>query len=184
MRNVDTRPASQNAEIFGVFALPVFKVHVKAARKHVYSSMLANFLGNFQLNDESSHIFWSLDLRRFHTDDCKVTRREGGGPRTHLKDLHLFSCMCCRKLSCKLSFFFFCFHCSGFISSSAQIGLWESLQQAFNQMWLPLAKPSSQPEDHTLIWQHLFILIHNLTSTSMISVILGGGVHGGEVCCA
>lgn len=28
-------------------------------------------------------------------------------------------------------------------------------------MRLPLAKVSSQPEEHTLTWQHLFILIHN-----------------------
>lgn len=57
MRNADTRPPSQNEAIFGVFALLVFNVQTKAAEKHIYSSILANFLVNFQLHDESLHIF-------------------------------------------------------------------------------------------------------------------------------
>lgn len=83
----------------------------KAARKHIYSSVLANFLVNFHLYDESSHIFlksWRPQVSHWRLQvwfSIKVTQREGGGARTYLKGLHLFLCMCCRKWSCKLSFF-------------------------------------------------------------------------------
>lgn len=155
MRNADMRPPLLNEAICGVFSLPIFKAHIKASSKHICSSILASFLVNFQLYEESSHIFEFLMCAGFALTTAGLIFHQGDpergrGAHTHLKDLHLFSCMCCRKSSCKLSFSFF-LPFSGFISSSAQIGLWESLQQAFNQMWLPLAKPSSQPEEHTLI---------------------------------
>lgn len=60
MRNADTRPPSQNEAIFGVFALLVFNVQTKAAKKHIYSSILANFLVNFQLYDKSLHLFFEV----------------------------------------------------------------------------------------------------------------------------
>lgn len=94
MRNTDTRPPSQNKAIFGVYSLPVFKVQTKAAKKHIYSSLLANFLVNVQLYDEFSHIFWSFDVHRFHTEDCRSDfpsrwlKKRARGPRTYLKDLH------------------------------------------------------------------------------------------------
>lgn len=47
----------QHQALFEVFPLPVVKVHIKAGRKHIHSSILANFLVNFKLYDEFLRIF-------------------------------------------------------------------------------------------------------------------------------
>lgn len=58
MRNcsMDAQLTWQRQALFEVFALPGWKVHIKAGRKHIESSMLANFLVNFKLYDKFSHI--------------------------------------------------------------------------------------------------------------------------------
>lgn len=51
--------------LFEVFPLPVVKVHIKARRKHIHSSILANFLVNFKLYDEFLRIFELLTSTGF-----------------------------------------------------------------------------------------------------------------------
>lgn len=67
MRNscMDAQLTWQHQALFEVFPLPAVKVHIKAGRKHVHSSILANFLVNFKLYDKFLRIFELLTSTGF-----------------------------------------------------------------------------------------------------------------------